>query len=140
MLPSAAATIANWCTSFPVVFRVRSAEECDPIESAERMLAIGARARDPRILAHPRWSARHEYLRKRIARAVGPEKLVFAIDSKQGRVAIRGWRELTTISPLEMIASSGTLVQRVSLHPHRHRGPNAGNSPRHRQPATSFNQ
>lgn len=37
------------------------------------------------------------------ARILGPEKLVFAIDSKQGRVAIRGWRELTSITPLEMI-------------------------------------
>jgi phosphoribosylformimino-5-aminoimidazole carboxamide ribotide isomerase len=40
-----------------------------------------------------------------IARAVGPEKLVFAIDSKEGRVAIRGWRQLTNIAPLEMIAA-----------------------------------
>jgi phosphoribosylformimino-5-aminoimidazole carboxamide ribotide isomerase len=40
-----------------------------------------------------------------VARATGSEKLVFAIDSKQGRVAIRGWRELTTITPLEMISS-----------------------------------
>jgi phosphoribosylformimino-5-aminoimidazole carboxamide ribotide isomerase len=40
-----------------------------------------------------------------VARAVGPEKLVFAIDSKQGRVAIRGWRQLTAIAPLEMIAT-----------------------------------
>jgi len=40
-----------------------------------------------------------------VARAIGPEKLVFAIDSNQGRVAIRGWRELTTITPLAMIAA-----------------------------------
>jgi phosphoribosylformimino-5-aminoimidazole carboxamide ribotide isomerase len=39
------------------------------------------------------------------ATAVGPEQLVFAIDSKQGRVAIRGWRHLTAITPLEMIAA-----------------------------------
>ncbi|MBV9608019.1 MAG: 1-(5-phosphoribosyl)-5-[(5-phosphoribosylamino)methylideneamino] imidazole-4-carboxamide isomerase [Acidobacteria bacterium] len=32
-----------------------------------------------------------------------PERLVFAIDSKGGRVAIRGWRELTDITPFEMI-------------------------------------
>jgi phosphoribosylformimino-5-aminoimidazole carboxamide ribotide isomerase len=37
------------------------------------------------------------------ARAVGSETLVFAIDSKGGRVAIRGWRQLTTITPLDMI-------------------------------------
>jgi len=39
------------------------------------------------------------------ARALGSEKLVFAIDSKEGRVAIRGWRELTSITPREMIAA-----------------------------------
>jgi phosphoribosylformimino-5-aminoimidazole carboxamide ribotide isomerase len=40
-----------------------------------------------------------------IGRVVGAEKLVFAIDSKRGRVAIRGWRELAAITPLEMIAA-----------------------------------
>jgi phosphoribosylformimino-5-aminoimidazole carboxamide ribotide isomerase len=39
------------------------------------------------------------------ASILGPEKLVFAIDSKMGRVAMRGWRELTDITPLDMIAS-----------------------------------
>lgn len=42
---------------------------------------------------------------REIAGAVGPDKLVFAIDSRQGRVAIGGWRELTTITPLEMITA-----------------------------------
>lgn len=40
-----------------------------------------------------------------VARAVGPEKLVFAIDSKEGRVAIRGWRRLTDITPDAMLAA-----------------------------------
>ena len=40
-----------------------------------------------------------------IAWELGPERLTFAIDSKQGRVAIRGWRELTAIAPSEMIAA-----------------------------------
>jgi phosphoribosylformimino-5-aminoimidazole carboxamide ribotide isomerase len=39
------------------------------------------------------------------ARILGPQKMVFAVDSKQGRVAIRGWRELTSITPLHMIAT-----------------------------------
>ncbi len=42
---------------------------------------------------------------KEIAGTVGPDKLVFAIDSRQDRVAIGGWRELTSITPLEMITS-----------------------------------
>lgn len=34
---------------------------------------------------------------------LGKEKLVFAIDSRGGRVAIRGWRETTQIPPVEAI-------------------------------------
>jgi phosphoribosylformimino-5-aminoimidazole carboxamide ribotide isomerase len=40
---------------------------------------------------------------QQIAEAVGAEKLVFALDAKGGKVAIRGWREITAISPVEMI-------------------------------------
>jgi phosphoribosylformimino-5-aminoimidazole carboxamide ribotide isomerase len=38
-----------------------------------------------------------------LARQVGAEKLVFAVDSKGGKVAIRGWRQLTEISAVQMI-------------------------------------
>jgi phosphoribosylformimino-5-aminoimidazole carboxamide ribotide isomerase len=38
-----------------------------------------------------------------LARLVGTDKLVFAVDSKGGRVAIRGWRQTTEISAVEMI-------------------------------------
>jgi phosphoribosylformimino-5-aminoimidazole carboxamide ribotide isomerase len=31
--------------------------------------------------------------------------VVFAIDSKQGRVAVKGWRELTAVTPHEMITA-----------------------------------
>jgi phosphoribosylformimino-5-aminoimidazole carboxamide ribotide isomerase len=74
------------------------------IETAQHMLSTGARRvifgssliRDdqPNIL-----------FAEEIAGAIGAEKLVFAIDSKNGRVAIKGWRQLTNITPLEMIAS-----------------------------------
>jgi phosphoribosylformimino-5-aminoimidazole carboxamide ribotide isomerase len=40
-----------------------------------------------------------------ISSSVGGDRLVFAIDSKGGRVAIRGWRELTTILPFDMITA-----------------------------------
>jgi phosphoribosylformimino-5-aminoimidazole carboxamide ribotide isomerase len=40
---------------------------------------------------------------KRLAAEFGPEKLVFAIDARGGKVAIRGWREVTSVSPLEMV-------------------------------------
>ena len=34
---------------------------------------------------------------------VGRDKLVFALDAKGGQVAIRGWREVTSITPLAMM-------------------------------------
>ncbi len=40
---------------------------------------------------------------QRIAGELGPESLVFAVDARDGRVAIRGWKEVTSISPLAMI-------------------------------------
>lgn len=38
-----------------------------------------------------------------LAKAVGPERLIFAIDSRAGRVATHGWRELTAFSPFNII-------------------------------------
>ena len=40
---------------------------------------------------------------ERLAGSVGADKLVFAVDSKGGKVAIRGWRQLTDISAAQMI-------------------------------------
>ena len=37
------------------------------------------------------------------ADAIGPERLTFGLDSKRGKVAIRGWREVTEICPETMI-------------------------------------
>jgi phosphoribosylformimino-5-aminoimidazole carboxamide ribotide isomerase len=74
------------------------------IRTAEQMLSIGAQ----RVIlgsALIREGQPDTVFAEEIARAVGPERLVFAIDSKQGRVAIQGWRQLTTIAPREMIAA-----------------------------------
>lgn len=74
------------------------------IETAEQMLSIGAR----RVIFGSsliRNGQPDVLFATQIARAVSAERLVFAIDSKQGRVAIRGWRQLTNITPLEMIAA-----------------------------------
>ncbi len=40
---------------------------------------------------------------RQVAAEFGAEKLVFAIDARGGKVAIRGWREVTSITPLEMV-------------------------------------
>jgi len=74
------------------------------VRDAEEMLATGAL----RVIlgsALIREGVPDAAFAEEAARAVGPEKLVFAIDSKQGRVAIRGWREVTAITPVEMMAA-----------------------------------
>ena len=38
-----------------------------------------------------------------LAREFGQDKLVFAIDARGGKIAIRGWKEVTTITPLEVV-------------------------------------
>jgi phosphoribosylformimino-5-aminoimidazole carboxamide ribotide isomerase len=42
---------------------------------------------------------------EQLASQMGADKLVFAVDSKGGKVAIRGWREVTQISATEMMAA-----------------------------------
>jgi phosphoribosylformimino-5-aminoimidazole carboxamide ribotide isomerase len=74
------------------------------IEAAQELLATGAQ----RVILGSsliRDGQPDTVFAEEIARAAGAEKLVFAIDSKQGRVAIRGWREMTPITPLEMMAT-----------------------------------
>ena len=74
------------------------------IETAQQMLSIGAK----RVIFGSsliRDGQPNAVFAEEIAHAIGAEKLVFAIDSKQGRVAIRGWRHLTDITPLAMMAA-----------------------------------
>ena len=74
------------------------------IQTAEQTLALGAR----RVILGSsliRDGAPDKTFAEEAARAVGSDKLVFAIDSKHGRIAIRGWRELSALTPLEMIAA-----------------------------------
>ena len=40
---------------------------------------------------------------QQLAAEFGPEKLVFAIDARGGKIAIRGWKEVTQITPLEVV-------------------------------------
>jgi phosphoribosylformimino-5-aminoimidazole carboxamide ribotide isomerase len=41
-------------------------------------------------------------LAQALAKEFGPDKLVFAIDARGGRIAIRGWKEVTALTPLEV--------------------------------------
>lgn len=42
-------------------------------------------------------------LAEEAARSLGSDHLTFAIDSRQGKVAIKGWKERTSVLPAEMI-------------------------------------
>jgi phosphoribosylformimino-5-aminoimidazole carboxamide ribotide isomerase len=69
---------------------------------AEQMLSMGAE----RIILGSsllRNGEPHMAFAEEVANAVGSEKLIFAVDSKQGRVSIQGWREQMAITPQAMI-------------------------------------
>jgi len=71
-------------------------------ESARRMLDTGAR----RVILGSSLiqnGAINVAFAEQLAAELGPEKLVFAIDARGGKVATRGWREITSISPLEVV-------------------------------------
>jgi len=74
------------------------------IDSAQQILAMGAR----RVILGStliRDGAIDVAFAKAISRSVGNENLVFAIDAKAGKVAVKGWREITGVTPLEMITA-----------------------------------
>jgi phosphoribosylformimino-5-aminoimidazole carboxamide ribotide isomerase len=45
----------------------------------------------------------HSTFAEQLASEVGADNLIFAVDSKGGKVAIRGWRQLTEISAAQMM-------------------------------------
>lgn len=74
------------------------------IQMAEQMLLLGAQ----RVILGSsliRDGAPDTAFAEEAARTVGSQKLIFAIDCKKGRVAIRGWRELAPLTPLQMISA-----------------------------------
>jgi phosphoribosylformimino-5-aminoimidazole carboxamide ribotide isomerase len=72
------------------------------IESARAMLDAGAQ----RVILGSSLiqdGAINVAFAEQLAAEFGRDKLVFAIDARGGQVAIRGWREITSISPLNMV-------------------------------------
>lgn len=72
------------------------------IKSARKMLDLGAQ----RVILGSTLiqnGAINAAFAKLLADEFGPEKLVFAIDARGGKVAIRGWKEVTSLSPLQMV-------------------------------------
>ena len=66
-------------------------------ETAQEMLEEGARAWSSGRRLIKDGSIRRAFA-EHLAGEVGADKLIFAVDSKGGKVAIRGWRQITEIS------------------------------------------
>jgi len=72
------------------------------MEIAEDMLRSGAR----RIIigsALVRDGQINRAFAEELARGLGRDRLVFAVDSRGGKVAISGWKQATELSPVEMM-------------------------------------
>ena len=69
---------------------------------AGELLALGARRVifGSALLTH---GAINTALAAEAVKTLGTEQLTFAIDSRRGKVAIRGWREDTAVGPSEMV-------------------------------------
>jgi phosphoribosylformimino-5-aminoimidazole carboxamide ribotide isomerase len=72
------------------------------LETARNVLSLGAQ----RVILGSALIHEHEIninFARKLALELGKERLVFGIDARGGKVAIRGWREITNITPFEMI-------------------------------------
>ena len=72
------------------------------VERAQELLNAGAR----RVIlgsALLKEGAINASFAERCEKSLGTDKLVFAIDSRGGKVAIHGWTQATTIDPVEMV-------------------------------------
>jgi len=72
------------------------------IEAAEDILRAGAR----RVIigsALVRDGEINTAFAEELARRLGRERLVFAVDSRGGKVAIGGWKQATELTPIEMM-------------------------------------
>jgi phosphoribosylformimino-5-aminoimidazole carboxamide ribotide isomerase len=74
------------------------------VARASELLAVGAK----RVIfgsALLKDGAINTRLAAAAAETLGTDHLTFAIDSRQGKVAVQGWRESTTIDPKDMVRS-----------------------------------
>lgn len=72
------------------------------IEAAQQILELGAK----RVILGSsliRGASVNTEFAQEISEKLGADKLIFAVDAKGGKVAIRGWREGTTLTPVEMV-------------------------------------
>jgi len=74
------------------------------LEAAQAALALGAQ----RVIIGSSLSSKgaiNTAFAAQMADQIGAERLVFALDTRGGRVAIKGWQETTSITPLELMCA-----------------------------------
>jgi phosphoribosylformimino-5-aminoimidazole carboxamide ribotide isomerase len=74
------------------------------LEAAQELLSAGARKViiGSALLTDGKINTQHA---RELADIVGPERLVFALDSRDGKVAIEGWRQKTAVTAIDMISA-----------------------------------
>ena len=77
------------------------------VRSAERALTLvdqGARRVIVGTAAFTSNGVKHEFLEE-LASAIGRDRVIIALDSKEGRIVVKGWRESTALTAEEVLAS-----------------------------------
>jgi len=72
------------------------------LEAVEAILALGAQRAIIGSSLISQGAINVDFARS-LADRVGPERLVFAVDSRGGLVSIKGWQEMTSITPADMM-------------------------------------
>jgi phosphoribosylformimino-5-aminoimidazole carboxamide ribotide isomerase len=74
------------------------------VPNAQAMLTCGARAVIVGSSLVREGQPNVEFAQE-LSKTVGPDKLVFALDSKGGKVTVAGWKQATSVTALEMISA-----------------------------------
>jgi phosphoribosylformimino-5-aminoimidazole carboxamide ribonucleotide (ProFAR) isomerase len=72
------------------------------VERAQTLIAQGAHRVIVGTSAFHAQGIHHEFLES-LAAAIGPQRLMLALDSKDGRIVVRGWRESTALTAEQVI-------------------------------------
>lgn len=72
------------------------------VERAQALTSHGARRVIVGTSAFHTSGINHEFLAS-LSAAIGPERLIVALDSKDGRIVVRGWRESTNLTAEQVI-------------------------------------
>ena len=108
----------RWCALFFDGFPCQVGGGIRTVETSAGNVGGRRLAGDHRVVARSRMEAFNVHLPRSSPVPVGADKLIFAVDSKGGKVAVRGWRQLTEISATPNDSRSRGLVRWLSIHPH----------------------